>query len=192
MSNGDWSKAAQQSIISSSLNATINGGSFKGNLNNALLANIGSQINAEGAKQIGDNGEVLGVVGKSVNHAVAADVGGVIMQSTLFEPVNLNEKKRQLLRLQEALNGTSMRSLMYAAMKNTNCSVKSWMVHPLEQKTRSRGFFTCHFTNGLSLGVLNFARYCGWKMHMRSTVRYSPLTKNSSISSPSTSKPSLL
>lgn len=152
MSNGDWSKAAQQSIISSSLNTTINGGSFKDNLIDALLANIGSQINAEGAKQIGDNGEVLGVVGKSVSHAVvagvtaeigrgdgkgavAAEVGGVIMQSTLFEPVNLNEKKRQLLRLQETLNGTS-----YTAMKNTNCSVKSWMVHPLEQKTRFRGF----------------------------------------------------
>ncbi|MBI6139551.1 DUF637 domain-containing protein [Serratia plymuthica] len=38
----------------------MNGGSFKDNLTNALLANIGSQINAEGAKLIGDNGEVLG------------------------------------------------------------------------------------------------------------------------------------
>lgn len=29
----------------------------------------------------------------------------MIMQSTLFEPANLNEKERQILRLQEALNG---------------------------------------------------------------------------------------
>ncbi len=117
---------AGQYVISSSLNTTINGGSFKDNLTNALLANIGSQINAEGAKLIGDNGAVLGVVGKSVSHAVvagvaaeigrgdgkgaaagalAAELAGVIMQSTLFEPANLNERERQLLRLQEALNG---------------------------------------------------------------------------------------
>ncbi|MCS3407630.1 DUF637 domain-containing protein [Serratia sp. AKBS12] len=46
LSNGDWSKVAQrvagQSVISSSLNTAINGGSFKDNLTNALLANIGS------------------------------------------------------------------------------------------------------------------------------------------------------
>ena len=126
----DWSKIAQrvagQSVISSSLNTTINGGSFKDNLTNALLANIGSQVQAEGANLIGDNGEVLGAAGKSVSHAVAAgiaaeigrgdgkgaaagalaaELAGVIMQSTLFEPANLNEKERQILRLQEALNG---------------------------------------------------------------------------------------
>ncbi|AEF46846.1 filamentous hemagglutinin family outer membrane protein [Serratia sp. AS12] len=82
LSNGDWSKVAQrvagQSVISSSLNTAINGGSFKDNLTNALLANIGSQINAEGAKLIGDNGEVLGVVGKSVSHAVVAGVAAEI------------------------------------------------------------------------------------------------------------------
>ena len=130
LSNGDWSKVAQrvagQSVISSSLNTTINGGSFKDSLTNALLANVGSQINAEGAKLIGDNGEVLGIAGKSVSHAVvagvaaeigrgdgkgaaagalAAELAGVIMQSSLFEPANLNAKERQLLRLQEALNG---------------------------------------------------------------------------------------
>ncbi|CAI1238197.1 Possible hemagglutinin (DUF637) [Serratia ficaria] len=130
LSNDDWSKVAQrvagQSVISSSLNTTINGGSFKDNLTNALLANIGSQVQAEGAHLIGDNGDVLGVAGKSVSHAVlagisaeigrgdgkgaaagalAAELAGVIMQSTLFEPANLNEKERQILRLQEALNG---------------------------------------------------------------------------------------
>ncbi|HGY5918748.1 TPA: DUF637 domain-containing protein, partial [Serratia marcescens] len=130
LNNEDWGKVAQrvagQSIISSSLNTTINGGSFKDNLTNALLANIGGQVQAEGAHLIGDNGDVLGVVGKSVSHAVlagisaeigkgdgkgaaagalAAELAGVIMQSTLFEPANLNEKERQILRLQEALNG---------------------------------------------------------------------------------------
>lgn len=134
LSNGDWSKVAQrvagQSVISSSLNTTINGGSFKDSLTNALLANVGSQLHAEGAKLIGDNGEVLGVVGKSVSHAVvagvaaeigrgdgkgaaagalAAELAGVIMQSTLFEPANLNEKERQLLRLQEAMNGNEVK-----------------------------------------------------------------------------------
>ncbi|HFF9518759.1 TPA: DUF637 domain-containing protein [Serratia marcescens] len=134
LSNGDWSKVAQrvagQSVISSSLNTAINGGSFKDNLTNALLANIGSQVQAEGANLIGDNGDVLGTAGKSVSHAVvagiaaeigrgdgkgaaagalAAELAGVVMQSTLFEPANLNEKERQLYRLQEALNGNEVK-----------------------------------------------------------------------------------
>ena len=134
LSNGDWSKIAQrvagQSVISSSLNTAINGGSFKDNLTNALLANIGSQVQAEGANLIGDNGDVLGAAGKSVSHAVvagiaaeigrgdgkgaaagalAAELAGVVMQSTLFEPANLNEKERQLYRLQEALNGNEVK-----------------------------------------------------------------------------------
>ncbi|MFJ4238396.1 DUF637 domain-containing protein [Serratia nevei] len=134
LSNGDWSKVAQrvagQSVISSSLNTAINGGSFKDNLTNALLANIGSQVQAEGANLIGDNGDVLGAAGKSVSHAVvagiaaeigrgdgkgaaagalAAELAGFVMQSTLFEPANLNEKERQLYRLQEALNGNEVK-----------------------------------------------------------------------------------
>ncbi|MFB5078172.1 DUF637 domain-containing protein [Raoultella sp. C349492] len=109
--NEDWGKVVQrvagQSVISSSLNTTINGGSFKDNLTNALLANIGSQVQAEGAGLIGDNGEVLGVAGKSVSHAVlagisaeigrgdgkgaaagalAAELAGVIMYPRLFAP----------------------------------------------------------------------------------------------------------
>ncbi|WP_434523946.1 DUF637 domain-containing protein [Photorhabdus asymbiotica] len=84
LSNGDWSKVAQrvagQSVISSSLNTTINGGSFKDNFTAALLANVGSQINAEGAGLIGDNGQVLGLPGKAISHAVvsalAAEIGG--------------------------------------------------------------------------------------------------------------------
>ncbi|WP_145591896.1 DUF637 domain-containing protein [Yersinia rochesterensis] len=84
LSHGDWSKVAQrvagQSLISSSLNTTINGGSFKDNLTTALLANIGSQLHAEGANLIGDNGRVLGTSGKALSHAlvagVAAEIGG--------------------------------------------------------------------------------------------------------------------
>ena len=104
-----WSKVVQrvagQSVISSSLNTGINGGSFKDNLVNALLSNIGNQVQAEGAGLIGDNGEVLGVAGKSVSHAVLAGISAEIGRGTLFEPANLNEQERQLQRLQEALNG---------------------------------------------------------------------------------------
>ncbi|MCW7763768.1 DUF637 domain-containing protein [Photorhabdus luminescens] len=80
----DWSKVAQrvagQSIISSSLNTTINGGSFKDNFATALLASAGNQINAEGANVIGDYGKVLGIPGKAISHAavsaIAAHIGG--------------------------------------------------------------------------------------------------------------------
>ncbi len=80
--NEGWGKVVQrvagQSVISSSLNTTINGGSFKDNLTNALLANIGNQINAEGAGLIGDNGEVLYIPGKSLSHAVVAGISSEI------------------------------------------------------------------------------------------------------------------
>ncbi len=84
LSNGDWIKTAQrvagQSIISSSLNTTINGGSFKDNFATALLASAGNQINAEGANLIGNNGQVLGVPGRMISHAavsaLAAEIGG--------------------------------------------------------------------------------------------------------------------
>ncbi|EPB0880349.1 DUF637 domain-containing protein [Yersinia enterocolitica] len=84
LSHGDWSKVAQrvagQSIISSSLNTAINGGSFKDNLATALLTSVGSQLHAEGAHLIGNNGAVLGVSGKALSHAlvagVAAEIGG--------------------------------------------------------------------------------------------------------------------
>ncbi|MCW2479275.1 DUF637 domain-containing protein [Candidatus Symbiopectobacterium sp. NZEC135] len=135
LSNGDWSKIAQrvagQSIISSSLNTTINGGSFKDNFTTALLANIGNRFQAEGAFLIGENGDILGLPGRTVSHAViagvaaeigggdgkgaaagamAAELAGVIMQSSLFEPANLNEKERQLYRLQEALTGSEAKT----------------------------------------------------------------------------------
>ncbi|WP_445375637.1 DUF637 domain-containing protein [Photorhabdus tasmaniensis] len=84
LSNGDWSKVAQrvagQSIIGASLGTTINGGSFKDNFTTALLSNIGSQMNAEGANLIGNNGQILGVPGKAISHAavsaLAAEIGG--------------------------------------------------------------------------------------------------------------------
>uniref|UniRef100_UPI001CED6F6C DUF637 domain-containing protein n=1 Tax=Photorhabdus antumapuensis TaxID=2862867 RepID=UPI001CED6F6C len=54
--------------------------SFKDNFTTALLANIGSQINAEGAGLIGKNGQVLGLPGKAISHAavsaLAAEIGG--------------------------------------------------------------------------------------------------------------------
>lgn len=79
-----WTKIAQrvagQSVISSSLNTAINGGSYKDNLTTALLANVAGQINAEGAGLIGDNGQVLGPQGKMLSHAVlsgiSAEIGG--------------------------------------------------------------------------------------------------------------------
>ncbi len=80
--NEGWGKVVQrvagQSVISSSLNTTINGGSFKDNLVNAMLSNIGNQINAEGAGLIGDNGEVLGLPGKALSHAVVAGISAEI------------------------------------------------------------------------------------------------------------------
>ncbi|QKJ09026.1 DUF637 domain-containing protein [Yersinia bercovieri ATCC 43970] len=67
-------------MISASLNTAINGGSFKDNLATALLTSVGSQLHAEGANLIGNNGEVLGVSGKALSHAlvagVAAEIGG--------------------------------------------------------------------------------------------------------------------
>ncbi len=80
--NEDWGKVVQrvagQSVISSSLNTTINGGSFKDNLTNALLANIGNQINAEGAGLIGDNGKILDLPGRALSHAVVAGISAEI------------------------------------------------------------------------------------------------------------------
>ncbi|PHM22782.1 DUF637 domain-containing protein [Xenorhabdus ehlersii] len=84
LSNQEWSKVAQrvagQSIISSSLNTAINGGSFKDNFATALLSNVGNQINAEGANVIGDYGKALDIPGKAVSHAavsaIAAHIGG--------------------------------------------------------------------------------------------------------------------
>ncbi|MER2473527.1 two-partner secretion domain-containing protein [Photorhabdus laumondii] len=84
LSNNNWSQVAQrvvaQSIVSSTIGTTINGGSFTDNLQTALLSNIGNQINAEGAKLIGDQGQILDVPGKAISHAavsaLAAEISG--------------------------------------------------------------------------------------------------------------------
>lgn len=135
LANDNWLKVAQrvagQSVISSGLTTVINGGSFQDNFSKALLASLGEQLNAEGAGLIGDNGAVLGEPGRVLSHAVvsgisaeiaggsakgaavgalAAEVAGIVMQSTLFEPQYLNENERQLDRLQEALNGSEAKA----------------------------------------------------------------------------------
>ncbi|HAV2278862.1 TPA: filamentous hemagglutinin N-terminal domain-containing protein [Serratia marcescens] len=132
LSNGDWSKVAQrvagQSVISSSLNTAINGGSFKDNLTNALLANIGSQVQAEGANLIGDNGEVLGAAGKSVSHAVlagvaaeigkgnakgaaagalAAELAGVILGDNIIKPKEWQKKSEQQAQMARVLGAAA-------------------------------------------------------------------------------------
>lgn len=130
LSNGDWSKVAQrvagQSVISSSLGTAINGGSFKDNFTTALLSNVGSQINAEGAKFIGDKGEVLGITGKTISHAVvagvaaeisggnvkgaaagalAAELAGIIINDNLVKSEGWQEKQAQISRLAGAVMG---------------------------------------------------------------------------------------
>uniref|UniRef100_UPI00038A0356 endonuclease toxin domain-containing protein n=1 Tax=Photorhabdus temperata TaxID=574560 RepID=UPI00038A0356 len=100
-------------------------------LTTALLANIGNQINAEGAGLIGDNGEILGVPGKALSHAVvsalaaeiaggdakgaavgalAAELAAITMESRLFEPSYKNEAERQIHKLQEALTGNEAKT----------------------------------------------------------------------------------
>ncbi|MDK7757882.1 DUF637 domain-containing protein [Providencia rettgeri] len=85
LSNGDWNKVAQrvaaQSVISSTVNTTIQGGSFTDNFKSALLSNIGNQVNAEGAKLIGDNGEILGRPGKAISHAALSGLSAEIKQA---------------------------------------------------------------------------------------------------------------
>ncbi|MDY4316343.1 DUF637 domain-containing protein [Pectobacterium actinidiae] len=130
LSNGDWSKVAQrvagQSVISSSLGTVINGGSFKDNFTTALLSNIGSQINAEGAKLVGDNGTILGVTGKTLSHAVvagvaaeisggnvkgaaagalAAELAGIIINDNLVKSEGWQEKQAQISRFAGAVMG---------------------------------------------------------------------------------------
>ncbi|MBA7934086.1 DUF637 domain-containing protein [Klebsiella sp. RHBSTW-00215] len=82
-----------QSVISSTLNTTINGGSFKDNLTNALLSNIGNQINAEGAGLIGDNGEILDLPDRALSHAVVAGISAELLMVRLAY-VQLFLKKR--------------------------------------------------------------------------------------------------
>ncbi|HBK4607411.1 DUF637 domain-containing protein [Serratia nematodiphila] len=127
-----WSKIAQrvagQSVISSSLNTAINGGSFKDNLTNALLANIGSQVQAEGANLIGDNGQVLDIPGRAVSHAVlagvaaeigkgnakgaaagalAAELAGVILGDNIIKPEEWQKKSEQQAQMARVLGAAA-------------------------------------------------------------------------------------
>ncbi|MDC9624094.1 DUF637 domain-containing protein, partial [Xenorhabdus sp. XENO-7] len=130
-----WGQVAQrvaaQSVVSSTLGTAINGGSFTDNLQTALLSNVGNQINAEGAKLIGDNGEILGHPGKMLSHAVvaaisaeiaggdakgaavgalAAELAAITMESKLFEPAYKNETERQFYKIQEVLTGNEIKA----------------------------------------------------------------------------------
>ncbi|HDL6961545.1 TPA: contact-dependent inhibition toxin CdiA [Yersinia enterocolitica] len=145
LSHGDWSKVAQrvagQSIISSSLNTAINGGSFKDNLATALLTSVGSQLHAEGAHLIGNNGEVLGVSGKALSHAlvagVAAEIGGgnakgaaagalaaelagVVMGDNLIGPQQWQEKQAQFSRVAGAIAGVLATGKVEGAYSGAN------------------------------------------------------------------------
>ncbi len=135
LSNGDWGKVAQrvaaQSVISSTVNTTIQGGSFTDNFKTALLSNIGNQINAEGARLIGDNGEILYYTGKLLSHSVvsgvsaeiaggdakgavvgalAAELAAITLNSKLFEPKYINEQERQIALLQDAIKGNDAKT----------------------------------------------------------------------------------
>ncbi|CAI1614457.1 Possible hemagglutinin (DUF637) [Serratia quinivorans] len=119
-------RVAGQPVISSSLNTTINGGSFKDNLTNALLANIGGQVQAEGANLIGNNGDILNVPGRAVSHAVlagisaeigkgnakgaaagalAAELAGVIINDNLVKNEGWQERQAQISRVAGAFAG---------------------------------------------------------------------------------------
>ncbi|HHQ2585774.1 TPA: DUF637 domain-containing protein [Providencia rettgeri] len=130
LSHGDWNKVAQrvaaQSVISSTVNTTIQGGSFTDNFKNALLSNIGSQINAEGAKLIGDKGELLTEAGKTIPHAavaaisaeisnsnvrgaivgvLAAQIAGITINDNLDKTDNWQEQQAQISRIAGAFAG---------------------------------------------------------------------------------------
>ncbi len=145
LSHGDWSKVAQrvagQSIISSSLNTAINGGSFKDNLATALLTSVGSQLHAEGAHLIGNNGDVLGVSGKALSHAlvagVAAEIGGgtakgaaagalaaelagVVMGENIIGSQQWQEKQAQFSRVAGAIAGVLATGKVEGAYSGAN------------------------------------------------------------------------
>ncbi|MDM4209509.1 DUF637 domain-containing protein [Klebsiella spallanzanii] len=129
--NEGWAKIAQriagQSVISSSLNTAINGGSFRDNLSTALLANVAGQINAEGAGLIGDNGQVLGPHGRMLSHAVlsgisaeiaggdgkgaaagalAAELAGVLLGENTVKPEQWRVKSEQQAQMARVLGAT--------------------------------------------------------------------------------------
>ncbi|WP_413482323.1 DUF637 domain-containing protein [Morganella psychrotolerans] len=130
LSNGDWYKVAQrvaaQSVISSVTDSVLSDTGFNENFKNALLNNIGSQINAEGAKLIGDYGELLTEPGKAIAHsavsairseltnrsvrgavtgALAASLAGIVLNDNLNKTAHEQEQQAQIARVMGAVSG---------------------------------------------------------------------------------------
>ena len=130
LSDGDWHKVAQrvsaQSVISSAVGSAVSETSFRENFINALLSNTGSQFNAEGAKLIGDHGEILTEPGKAITHAavaavraeltnrsvrgavtgaLAASAAGIILGDSLDQTAQEHEQQAQLARMTGAVAG---------------------------------------------------------------------------------------
>ncbi len=82
LSDGDWTRVAQrvgaESLINAGVNQAAYGGSFNDRFRDALLGNIGAQVQAQGANLIGDNGQILGTGGKAISHAALAGLAAEI------------------------------------------------------------------------------------------------------------------
>ncbi|MGX6467638.1 DUF637 domain-containing protein [Klebsiella grimontii] len=179
--NEGWGKIVQrvagQSVISSSLNTAINGGSFKDNLTNALLANIGNQINAEGAGLIGDNGEVLGIPGKSLSHAVvagisaeigrgdgkgaaagalAAELAAITLGEIFVEPATRNNQIQSAGRIIGAITGAAVTNSSGGANSGANAAESvlryNFLMHD-EPARMAKKLADCKGSGGCEAGV---------------------------------------
>ncbi|MFB5952191.1 DUF637 domain-containing protein, partial [Klebsiella pasteurii] len=179
--NEGWGKIVQrvagQSVISSSLNTAINGGSFKDNLTNALLANIGNQINAEGAGLIGDNGEVLGIPGKSLSHAVvagisaeigrgdgkgaaagalAAELAAITLVEIFVEPATRNNQIQSAGRIIGAITGAAVTNSSGGANSGANAAESvlryNFLMHD-EPARMAKKLADCRGNNGCEIDV---------------------------------------
>lgn len=179
--NEGWGKIVQrvagQSVISSSLNTAINGGSFKDNLTNALLANIGNQINAEGAGLIGDNGEILGVPGKSLSHAVvagisaeigrgdgkgaaagalAAELAAITLGEIFVEPATRNNQIQSAGRIIGAITGAAVTNSSGGANSGANAAESvlryNFLMHD-EPARMAKKLADCRGNNGCEIDV---------------------------------------
>lgn len=179
--NEGWGKIVQrvagQSVISSSLNTAINGGSFKDNLTNALLANIGNQINAEGAGLIGDNGEVLGIPGKSLSHAVvagisaeigrgdgkgaaagalAAELAAITLGEIFVEPATRNNQIQSAGRIIGAITGAAVTNSSGGANSGANAAESvlryNFLMHD-EPARMAKKLADCRGNNGCEIDV---------------------------------------
>lgn len=179
--NEGWGKIVQrvagQSVISSGLNTAINGGSFKDNLTNALLANIGNQINAEGAGLIGDNGEVLGIPGKSLSHAVvagisaeigrgdgkgaaagalAAELAAITLGEIFVEPATRNNQIQSAGRIIGAITGAAVTNSSGGANSGANAAESvlryNFLMHD-EPARMAKKLADCKGSGGCEAGV---------------------------------------